>query len=234
MTHCGDSGFSPSGMSSYDWSKFECTYPGSYFDISYTYGKEICSSGGRVCFKREQYTDSPGFGCPGIDLCCANYCETVQQEETKVEYQDSSSDTSASNELVGSAFIAIFIAFVLFIVLFALLPPMRNWSVQGRLRRAPYWVYRIVSGLVLGCVYVPATVLDMGTVSVLTLVFFSLMILIPDICITARRLHDADHSGWNYLWSFIPCAGPLVLLAFGLEQGSEGQNTYGFPERKWV
>ena len=232
-THCGDSGFSPSGISSYDWSKFECTYPGSYFDISYTYGKEICSSGGRVCFKREQYTDFPGFGCPGIDLCCANYCETVQKTETKTE-SIVSDDAKAPNYITPSVELFFGILVGLFIAVFLyLVPSVRNWSFDERANRIEYWSYKIPTAIFAIPV---AVLLKLQTDSLFVwgvLVGFELLIFVPSVALTVRRLHDISMNGWHCLWCFLPCgAGTIISVLIGLTKGSEQANQYGMPSTK--
>ncbi len=52
----------------------------------------------------------------------------------------------------------------------------------------------------------------------------SLAIIVPNLAVTVRRLHDANMSGWTYLLVLIPFVGPILILVF-LAQGSkpEGQ-----------
>jgi uncharacterized membrane protein YhaH (DUF805 family) len=64
--------------------------------------------------------------------------------------------------------------------------------------------------------------------SIFTLIF-ALVTLLPSIAITVRRLHDAGYSGLSYFWSFVPIAGPFILL-YRLVQPSQhlARDTYGY------
>ena len=54
-----------------------------------------------------------------------------------------------------------------------------------------------------------------------------LVLLIPLLAVSARRLHDSNHSGWWQLMVLIPVAGWLVLLVFMLLPGDEQENRFG-------
>ena len=41
-----------------------------------------------------------------------------------------------------------------------------------------------------------------------------LALLVPQVAVTVRRLHDTSRSGWWFLISFVPYVGPIVLLVF--------------------
>jgi uncharacterized membrane protein YhaH (DUF805 family) len=60
---------------------------------------------------------------------------------------------------------------------------------------------------------------------------YSLVILIPSIAISVRRLHDTNRSGWWILINFIPFIGLLVFLYFTLQRGDDGDNQYGVNPR---
>lgn len=55
----------------------------------------------------------------------------------------------------------------------------------------------------------------------------SLAILIPNLAVACRRLHDTDRSGWWLLISLIPILGALVLLYFLVQPSDEGENRFG-------
>lgn len=50
--------------------------------------------------------------------------------------------------------------------------------------------------------------------------------LIPNIAVAVRRMHDVGKSGWNLLWSLIPILGWLYVLYLEV-QPSTGPNQYG-------
>ena len=49
-----------------------------------------------------------------------------------------------------------------------------------------------------------------------------LILLIPWICVSIRRMHDIDHCGW---WSCVPFACFFMYL----KKSDEGENRYGMP-----
>ena len=48
---------------------------------------------------------------------------------------------------------------------------------------------------------------------------YSLLIFIPALAVTVRRLHDVGKSGWMILIVFIPLIGPIWLLVLLLRKG---------------
>lgn len=56
---------------------------------------------------------------------------------------------------------------------------------------------------------------------------FSLLILLPFLGLTVRRLHDINFNGWWVLLCFIPVIGVIALIVFGCIPGTEGENKYG-------
>jgi uncharacterized membrane protein YhaH (DUF805 family) len=57
---------------------------------------------------------------------------------------------------------------------------------------------------------------------------FSLAVLLPNIAVGARRLHDTDRSGWLQLIAIIPLIGWLVLIYWCVQEGKE-PNRFGSP-----
>lgn len=60
----------------------------------------------------------------------------------------------------------------------------------------------------------------------------SLAILLPNLAVAIRRLHDTGRSGWWLLISLIPVVGALVLIWFYVQPSEPGQNAHG-PHRPW-
>ncbi len=58
-------------------------------------------------------------------------------------------------------------------------------------------------------------------------VIASLALLVPNLAVAARRLHDTDRSGWWLLLGLIPLIGSLVLIFFLVQKGTEGSNRFG-------
>jgi len=57
---------------------------------------------------------------------------------------------------------------------------------------------------------------------------FSLAVLLPNLAVGARRLHDTDRSGWLQLLGLIPLIGLIVLIYFCVQDPKE-PNRYGPP-----
>jgi uncharacterized membrane protein YhaH (DUF805 family) len=55
---------------------------------------------------------------------------------------------------------------------------------------------------------------------------FSLAVLLPNIAVGARRLHDTDRSGWLQLVAIIPLIGWLLLIYWCVQEGKE-PNRFG-------
>ena len=54
-----------------------------------------------------------------------------------------------------------------------------------------------------------------------------LVLFIPQLAVTVRRLHDTDRSGWWWWISLIPLVGGIILLVWLCTRGTEGNNRYG-------
>jgi uncharacterized membrane protein YhaH (DUF805 family) len=95
---------------------------------------------------------------------------------------------------------------------------------NGRARRKEYWMFllfNIIIGLVLGGIAWLAGGPDvLGSI-------YGLVVLIPGIAVSVRRLHDTDRSGWWLLIGLIPLIGTIVLLVFMAQDSQPGTNQYG-------
>ena len=56
---------------------------------------------------------------------------------------------------------------------------------------------------------------------------YSLLVLIPSIAVSVRRLHDTNRSGWWIVISLIPIIGVLVLFVFTCLDSQPGTNRFG-------
>jgi uncharacterized membrane protein YhaH (DUF805 family) len=109
-------------------------------------------------------------------------------------------------------------------------------SFSGRASRSEYWwwtlaliILFVVLGVIDGAIIAPLLGLERFAsnagqpLSLLT----ALLILLPSIAVTARRLHDTDRTAWWLLVGLVPLVGNLVLLFFYVQQGTEGENQFG-------
>jgi uncharacterized membrane protein YhaH (DUF805 family) len=114
----------------------------------------------------------------------------------------------------------------------------RNYAnFSGRARRSEFWFFRLFVTLVFVGSFVliaivgaatgrPDQASPIATVLTLALAIFWLAMFVPDLAVSARRLHDTDRSGWWYLLAFVPF-GSIVLLVWWCMKGTDGQNSYG-------
>ncbi len=118
-------------------------------------------------------------------------------------------------------------------------------SIKGRASRAEYWSFTIINIIVIfiltylsGNALVDGNLMDpngtatmpnpTGTESTFSVIYaiFCLLILLPSLAATIRRLHDRDHTGWWVLANFIPILN-FVLLIFLLLASQPQPNKYG-------
>src|SRR5262249_53764211 len=96
---------------------------------------------------------------------------------------------------------------------------------DGRASRPAFWWW-FLFGILVG---IAAYILDaiIGTAILSALV--GLALLLPNISVGIRRLHDTGRTGWWILIGFIPLIGLIVLLVFYAQEGDPGENSYGPP-----
>lgn len=56
---------------------------------------------------------------------------------------------------------------------------------------------------------------------------YTLVVFIPSLALSVRRLHDTGKSGWWMLITLIPLVGPLIMLFFMVKDSQPGTNEYG-------
>ena len=101
---------------------------------------------------------------------------------------------------------------------------------SGRSSRSEYWyfwlfffLFLFAAGVVDGILGGMRTASSMGVAAAVV----ALALLVPAFAVAARRLHDIGKSGWWQLISFIPIAGPILLLVWFVKDSEPGANAYG-------
>ena len=85
---------------------------------------------------------------------------------------------------------------------------------DGRMNKRDFWMY-----------FIPAFIL--GIIPFVGWLI-GLILLLPTLGATARRLHDIGKTGWlNILWIICPPIGPIVLIVLCLKDGDKEANAYG-------
>ena len=56
---------------------------------------------------------------------------------------------------------------------------------------------------------------------------YGLLILLPNLAVNVRRLHDVGKSGWMILLAFLPVVGWIWLFVLLVTDSQPGDNQYG-------
>jgi len=56
---------------------------------------------------------------------------------------------------------------------------------------------------------------------------YALVVFIPGLAVSVRRLHDVGKSGWMYFIILIPIIGAIWLLVLDFTDSQEGSNKWG-------
>jgi len=111
----------------------------------------------------------------------------------------------------------------------AIVSVFRNYATfAGRATRSEYWWFQLLQAVVFLVFLVggflpviintppPEEPKPTAIVGGLGILVFGLAVIIPNISVFVRRLHDINFSGWFYFLSVIPGFGPLLTLIFAL------------------
>ncbi|UOO88309.1 DUF805 domain-containing protein [Vitreoscilla massiliensis] len=105
---------------------------------------------------------------------------------------------------------------------------------NGRASRKEFWAVMLFSVLIsfaLQLLYTLGFAIsdNLGLLLALPFVIFALGMVIPQLAVSARRLHDTDKSGWWLLLGLIPIFGTIALIVLFSLTSSEGENRFGEP-----
>jgi uncharacterized membrane protein YhaH (DUF805 family) len=97
-------------------------------------------------------------------------------------------------------------------------------TLRGRASRSAFWWFQLLAVIAYAVVSV---ISDRSTVAGITLdIVIGIPILVTNIALAVRRLHDANHTGWWWWIGFVPLVGWIVSIAFYLLPGTPGRNRY--------
>ena len=101
-------------------------------------------------------------------------------------------------------------------------------SFNGRTTRKDYWLFILFNTtVVLSLMLLPMLKIQiLASMCIWCLFFYTIIITIPAISISIRRLHDIGKSGLWYFINFVPCIGLIVFIAFMLRKGDIDPNEY--------
>ncbi len=104
----------------------------------------------------------------------------------------------------------------------AFMPIVRYAQFDGRSSRVEFWGFQLLQfvGLVL--------LLGAGSGPGAVLMGLALIgLILPNIAVSVRRLHDHNQSGWFVLFGIIPYIGWLVVAILMLMPSDKGPNRFG-------
>jgi len=100
---------------------------------------------------------------------------------------------------------------------------------SGRAGRKEYWyfvLFNTIIGYVLSFIEGLTGIAPNVDFSVLSLVY-ALVVLLPGLGVSIRRLHDTGRSGWWLFIGLIPLIGAIIIIIFTATGSQEGTNQYG-------
>jgi uncharacterized membrane protein YhaH (DUF805 family) len=97
---------------------------------------------------------------------------------------------------------------------------------EGRATRSEYWSFALVFGLanwVLNILYRSTGFRLFSVVAAL----LSLLVLVPSLAVSWRRLHDIGKKGSWYFIIFVPIVGVILMIVWCCRDSQPGDNEYG-------
>ena len=94
----------------------------------------------------------------------------------------------------------------------------RAFDFNTRSTRAEYWWFMLFDILIAIAITIILPFLSP---------LFTLLMLVPSVAVTIRRLHDINKSGWWLLILFVPLIGAIVLLIFMIKETQQAENQWG-------
>ncbi|MFR4174227.1 MAG: DUF805 domain-containing protein [Veillonella nakazawae] len=105
---------------------------------------------------------------------------------------------------------------------------------NGRASRSEYFRFSLMIALcitiilsVFGIIGLATNGLASTIILYIVLGIINLILLLPNLAITVRRLHDINKSGWYFFINFIPFIGPIWFIILMLTKGNLDTNNYG-------
>lgn len=99
---------------------------------------------------------------------------------------------------------------------------LKNYvNFKGRATRAEFWwffLFNFIVGLFLSVLGKAGTTLQ---------TIWSIAVMLPQLGLGVRRLHDINKSGWLMALSLIPVVGWVILIIWWAKIGDMTENQYG-------
>jgi uncharacterized membrane protein YhaH (DUF805 family) len=97
----------------------------------------------------------------------------------------------------------------------------------GRARRSEFWWFFLFQFLV----SVVASIIDQAIGFPALQIVAALALLVPNLAVGARRLHDTGRSGWWQLIALVPLVGIILLIVWWATDSEPRPNQHGAPPK---
>ena len=94
----------------------------------------------------------------------------------------------------------------------------KSFQIKGRASKSEFWWFTL---------FYLIGIFSLAMINETFAIIFLLVILPASICVTVRRFHDQNKSGFFYFISVIPYVGGLIVLFMCAMDGTKGKNKYG-------
>lgn len=102
----------------------------------------------------------------------------------------------------------------------------KSFCFSGRIDRRQYWLFLLLLLVIMAvCVWFTSKIPGLPLWQI-----YGILMLIPYVSSTVKRLHDIGRSGLWLLSIIVPVFGWVYLFVLTIENGKEGENKYGAPE----
>lgn len=102
--------------------------------------------------------------------------------------------------------------------------------ISGRSRRREYWYFTLFNMIFWSVAsvadYLLGTAIGESSIGVFYCLY-GLAVVVPEMAVAVRRLHDVGKSGWMMFIVFIPLVGIIWLIILLLKDSEKGENEYG-------
>lgn len=99
---------------------------------------------------------------------------------------------------------------------------------RTRSSRREYWLFAAVNFIIsLGISLIFSVIFSMELIATVISGIYSLLVFVPSLAVTVRRLHDVGKSGWTLLLTLIPIVGWLYVLYLLIKVGDIEPNQWG-------
>ena len=101
---------------------------------------------------------------------------------------------------------------------------LKKYSVfEGRAGRKEFWMFVLFNIVISAVLALVDNVLGLYFLNAL----YALLVLIPSLAVSVRRLHDIGRSGWWNLIVLLPLIGFVALIIFWASESQQMENRYG-------